>query len=302
MAQTGEEPPRPADAGDAWRAHHRVLLDVAYRLLGSVAEAEDAVAEAFARLAREPIAEIDDVRGWLVVVVSRICLDQLGSARARREAYVGQWLPEPVLTGADGTPAGDPADRVTLDDSIRMALLVVLERMAPAERVVFVLHDVFGYAFEEVAQIVGRSPASCRQLASRGRRRVREEPATRFSVDPEREEAVARRFLAASAGGDATELMRLLDPDVVLRADGGGKIIAPRRPVTGPEPVLRIIAHAFRQYPDAAVEFTRVNGGPGMAVRGTGGRLLAVAAFVIADDRVQAIDLHGNPDRLATLS
>jgi RNA polymerase sigma-70 factor (ECF subfamily) len=298
MDETTNGSTNEAAVDAAWRAHHRVLLDVAYRLLGSMTEAEDAVSEGFARLARERVADIGEVRGWLVVVVSRVCLDQLGSARKRREAYVGTWLPEPVLTTVDA----DPAERITLDDSVRMALLVVLERMAPAERVVFVLHDVFQYSFEEIAAIVGRSAASCRQLASRGRRRVSEEPAAAAPVDAEHEEAVARRFLAAAAGGDADELLRLLDPDVVLRADGGGHVVAPHRPVVGPEPIIKIIARGFRMYPGVRAVYGRVNGGPGMAVYDAGDTLITVIALTVHGDRIQAVDLMANPEKLAALA
>src|SRR4051794_20079144 len=189
------------DLDQAFGAHRRVLLDVAYRLLGSVADAEDAVQEAFARLARERVDAIADLRAWLVVVVSRICLDQLGSARARREAYVGPWLPEP-LVGVAGA-GDDPSERVTLDDSVRMAMLVVLEQLTPPERVAFVLHDVFAFSFDEIAASVGRPPAACRQLASRARRRVHEHSSARFEVDREHEQAVADRFLAARPDGDA---------------------------------------------------------------------------------------------------
>src|SRR5438309_8567749 len=151
---------------ELWTSHHRFLLDVAYRLLGSYNEAEDTVQEAFTRLLRTDLDPIEDVRAWLVVVVSRLCLDQLRSARMRRESYVGAWFPEPLIGSRD---AQDPSDMVTLDESVRMAFLIVLERMSPAERVVFVLHDVFEFPFEKVASIVSRSPAACRQLASRVR-------------------------------------------------------------------------------------------------------------------------------------
>src|SRR3989454_8314149 len=154
----------------AWSDHHGFLLDVAYRLLGSYSEAEDTVQEAFTRLLRADRAPIEDVRAWLVVVVSRLCLDQLRSARVRREAYVGPWFPEPLIHSDDAL--SDPADIVTLDESVRMALLIVLERMSPAERVVFVLHDVFDFPFEKIAPLVKRSPAACRQLASRARRNI----------------------------------------------------------------------------------------------------------------------------------
>jgi RNA polymerase sigma-70 factor, ECF subfamily len=169
--------------GEAWRKHRRYLLDVAYRMLGTVTEAEDVVQEAFARLLREDIGEIEDVRGWLVVVTTRLSLDQLRSARAKREAYVGPWLPEPLIEPPGAGP--DPVDRITLDDSVRMAMLVVLERLTPAERAAFVLHDVFRFSFDEVAEIVGRSTSACRQLATRARRRIREETGpARFAVDP----------------------------------------------------------------------------------------------------------------------
>lgn len=165
-----------------WREHHGYLINVAYRMLASFSDAEDMVQEAFARLLRADHEKIDDVRGWLVVVVSRLCLDQLRSARVRRETYVGPWLPEPVIPSGD---ALGPEERVVLDDSVRMALLVVLERLSPAERVAFILHDIFEYSFEDIGRIMQRTPVACRQLASRGRRQVLEEGAgMRGRVDP----------------------------------------------------------------------------------------------------------------------
>jgi RNA polymerase sigma factor (sigma-70 family) len=193
--------------GGVWREHHRYVLNVAYRMLGSVSEAEDIVQDAFARLLRVDLAEIEDVRGWLVVAVTRRCLDELRSARSRREVYVGPWMPEPVIQ-----PSGqdqDPADRVTLDDSVRMAMLLVLERLSPAERAAFVLHDVFQFSFEDVAKIVERTPAACRQLASRARRHVRAEASpARFHVDPADLSRVADRFIAAASSGDLNALMQ----------------------------------------------------------------------------------------------
>src|SRR5919201_982053 len=168
----------------AWSDHRGFLLDVAYRLLGSYSDAEDIVQEAFTKLLRTDLDPIEDVRAWLVVVVSRLCLDQLRSARVKREAYIGPWFPEPIIQADDA--ATDPAKIVTLDESVRMALLIVLERMSPAERVVFVLHDVFEFPFEKVAVMVGRTPAACRQLASRARRRIETEAgSTHFAVNPE---------------------------------------------------------------------------------------------------------------------
>jgi RNA polymerase sigma-70 factor (ECF subfamily) len=167
-----------------WDEHRRYVLDVAYRMLGSITDAEDVVQETFARLLAADLDTIEDVRGWLVVVATRLCLDQLRSARAKRESYVGPWLPEPVIEPADASI--DPADRITLDDSVRMAMLVVLERLTPAERAAFVLHDVFRFSFDDVARIVGRTTEASRQLASRARKRIEEETGpARFEVDRE---------------------------------------------------------------------------------------------------------------------
>jgi RNA polymerase sigma-70 factor (ECF subfamily) len=274
----------------AWAEHRRVAFDVAYRLMGSVADSEDAVQEAYARLARQPLERIEDVRAWLVVVVSRICLDQLSSARAKREKYVGEWLPEPIVDA-------DPADRVTLDDSVRMALLVVLERLSPAERVAFVMHDVFGLAFDEVAAAVGRTPAACRQLASRARRHIQADETARFPVDHSEEEAVTARFVAACETGDLAALAELLDPEVVFRADGGGVVQAPRRPVVGRDTVLKIMGSGSRRLPNLRFVLATVNGGPGVLLY-DGETLTAVVAFLISDGRVREIDLVGNPAKL----
>src|SRR3989449_5077807 len=212
----------------AWSDHHGFLLDVAYRLLGSYTEAEDLVQEAFTKLLRTDIDPIEDVRAWLVVVVSRLCLDQLRSARARREAYVGPWFPEPLIHSDE---MSDPADIVTMDESVRMALLIVLERMSPAERVVFVLHDVFDFPFEKVAPMVKKSPAACRQLASRARRRVNEEAASpRFAIDPQEQRRGVDAFIAACAGGNLEALPPLLDPSVVGGGDVGCTLARGRQP------------------------------------------------------------------------
>src|SRR5215469_3937012 len=230
----------PVDLSDAtiaaiWQAHHRHLIDVGYRMLGSVSDAEDAVQEAFARLLRTNLAEIEDVRGWLVVVVSRICLDQLRSARVRREAYVGPWLPEPVIAGDELTPD----ERVTLDDSVRMALLVVLERLSPGERVAFILHDVFQYSFDDIARIMGKTPAACRQLASRARRHVQaEDVSLRGVIDPVEARRVADRFINAANTGNMRALLEVLDPEAAGWTDSGGFVPAPRDRVVGRERVV----------------------------------------------------------------
>jgi RNA polymerase sigma-70 factor (ECF subfamily) len=205
--------------GRAWREHHRYLLDVAFRVLGNISEAEDTVQEGFARLASVDLDEIDDVRGWLVVVVSRLCYDQLRSARWRRQA--------PTTPEIEARPAADldPADRVTLDDEVRLALHVVMARLSPAERTAFVLHDVFHYSFDDIGAIVGRSAGACAQLASRARRHIRAESGrARFTVESTEQRRVTDAFIAAVSTGDLDGLLAVLDPDVDGFADLGAAI------------------------------------------------------------------------------
>ena len=281
-----------------WHAHHRYLLDVAYRMLGSGNEAEDIVQDAFAKLLDAGVGEIRDVRGWLVVAVTRRCLDQLRSARSRREVYVGPWLPEPVIPPAEGA---DPADRVTLDDSVRMALLIVLEQLSPAERAAFVLHDVFQFSFEEVATIVGRSAAACRQLANRARRRVQAETTpARFQVDPADLSRVADRFIAAATGGDLEALMQVLDPNVVGHADSGGVVPAFRRPIVGRQKVAAALL-AFRRNQRVTLMPMPVNGEPGLLAY-QDGRLLAVIALDVRDGLITHLHGIANPHKLAYVS
>jgi len=291
------DPTTDSQLGEVWRDHHRYVLDVAYRMLGSVSDAEDIVQEAFTRLLNADLDQIEDVRAWLVTVVSRLCIDQLRSARSRREAYVGPWLPEPVIEPPG--PGFDPADRVTLDDSVRIALLIVLERLTPAERAAFVLHDVFQLSFEAVGSIVGRSPAACRQLASRARRHIQEEngPA-RFEVDPAAQNRIAARFVAATNSGDMDALLELLDPDVVGETDSGGMVPgAPRQAVTGRERVARLFQ---RNVVDAGITLAPmpVNGEAG-AVGLQDGRLVAVIALTERDGLIHHIHAIINPYKLA---
>src|SRR5215472_14665786 len=222
---------------DAVMSERRRLINLTYRLLGSLSEAEDAVQETYARwyaLSRQQQAAIESPGAWLTTVASRICLNLLGSARARRETYVGEWIPEPLperaewITGRPGGTTVDPADRVTLDESVNMAFLVVLESMTPAERVAFILHDVFRYSFAEVAEIVGRTPAACRQLASSARRRIR---ASQAPASPtSRQAGIIRAFKAAWEARDIDALVGLLDPDATATGDGGGLVSAVLRP------------------------------------------------------------------------
>ncbi|MEU2335562.1 RNA polymerase sigma factor SigJ [Streptomyces sp. NPDC006654] len=299
------------DRGDAGlgaiMSERRRLLNLGYRLLGSLADAEDVVQETYARWyamsGREQRA-VESPGAWLTTVASRICLNLLGSARARRETYVGDWIPEPLpeptewITGRPGAGEGDPADRVALDESVTMAFLVVLDSMTPAERVAFVLHDVFRYPFGEVAEIVGRTPAACRQLASSARRRIRiaRNPA---APGPGAGQAdVVRRFRTAWQAKDIEALVGLLDPDAVATADGGGLAVTHLHPIVGGER----IAHAY-------VEIARVSGGrttflectvnglPGLVAK-QNGTLATVFAFEIAGDRISRIWAVRNPEKL----
>ena len=297
--EMNEDPAATLDV--VWRTHRRRLLDVAYRMLGSVTDAEDIVGEAYARLVGTGLDEIDDVEGWLVSVTSRLCIDRLRSSEQRRRAYVGPWLPEPILTTPDAT-AIDPAERVTLDDSVRMALLVVLEQLSPAERTSFVLHDLFALTFEEIGDIVGRSPAACRQLASRARRRIQSDPeAPRAAVDRGELEEVARRFADACAAGTIQPLLEVLDPNVVGDFDSGGNVPgAPLQPITGADRVARVLIHAFAPW-DVSFSVVDVNGDPGVIV-GSDNRIVAVIAIGVRDGRIDLIHAVGNPEKLRHLA
>jgi RNA polymerase sigma-70 factor (ECF subfamily) len=273
------------------------LLRVAYSHIGSLGEAEDLVQEAWIRLERTDRAEIRDLRAWLTTVVSRLALDALTSARSRRERYVGPWLPEPLVQ-ADADEA-DPARKVDLDESVSMALLVVLESLSPAERSAFLLHDVFGYSFSEVAQIVGRTPAATRQLATRGRHAV-EARRPRYPADVEQQREVIAAFQAAVQNGDIGSLIEVLDSAVTFRSDGGGVVNAARTAFTGADRVARIFTamaghfgEQFRMRPIV------VNGAPGLLL--DTGEYPSVIAFGIDQGRINEIDVVRNPDKLGTL-
>jgi RNA polymerase sigma-70 factor (ECF subfamily) len=296
---------RPDPGLNAIMSERRQLINLAYRLLGSLAEAEDAVQETYARwyaMSRQQQDAIESPAAWLTKVASRICLDLLGSARARRERYVGEWLPEPLPEHAEwssGRPGGmtvDPADRVTLDESVNMAFLVVLESMTPAERVAFILHDVFRYSFAEVAEIVGRTPAACRQLASSARRRIR---ASQAPASPTaRQAGIVRDFKRAWETKDIDALIGLLDPDATVTADGGGLVSAALRPIEGGEQIARYVVDIARRAPSNVTILERtVNGQPGLVAQQEGATV-TVFAFDIAADRIKRIWAVRNPDKL----
>jgi RNA polymerase sigma-70 factor, ECF subfamily len=281
---------------EATREHRHELLALAYRLLGTVGEAEDAVQEAYLRLERHGTEGIDNVGGWLNRTTSRLCYDRLTSARARREVYVGPWLPEPLVT--DGT-TDDP---VELAESVSMAFLVVLESLSPAERVAFLLHDVFGYDHAELAAILDRSEPACRQLVSRARKHVQARR-PRFEPDAGARARVADRFLTACRTGDLEALLATLAPDVVLRSDGGGKVSAARRPVEGADRVARFLEGLARQAPaDVVLEPRWINGTPGVVIGTSDGTIVVVFVLDVADDTIRSIAAIRNPDKLTHLA
>jgi RNA polymerase sigma factor (sigma-70 family) len=286
-------------------SERRQLINLAYRLLGSLAEAEDAVQETYARwyaMTRQQQEDIESPGAWLTTVASRICLDLLGSARARRERYVGEWIPDPLpepaewASGRPGGLAADPADRVTLDESVSMAFLVVLESMTPAERVAFILHDVFRYPFADIAQVVGRTPAACRQLASSARRRVSD---AQPPLAPTPQQAgLVREFRQAWEAKDINALIGLLDPDATAIADSGGLAVAFLRPIEGGEQIARAWVEIANRAPSNMTFLERtVNGQPGLVAQ-QDGVTVTVFAFDIVDDRIKHIWAVRNPEKL----
>ena len=277
--------------------HRARLRAVAYRMLGSISDADDAVQESWLRLSRSDSEAIANLPGWLTAVVARVSLDMLRARRARQEDYVGSWLPEPVVRVED--VEGDPEYEALLADSVGLALLVVLDSLTPAERLAFVLHDMFAVPFSEIAPIVGATPTAARQLASRARRRVRG-AAPVEDADLAQQRELVDAFLAASRDGDFEALMTVLDPDVVFRIDVGGSGPRAREPVVGAESVARQVlarGRPFARFARAAV----VNGSAGLVVA-AGGRPMAVVGFTSARGRIVAIDLVADQEKLRRLA
>jgi RNA polymerase sigma-70 factor, ECF subfamily len=275
-----------------------LMFSIAYRMLSSVGDAEDVVQEAFLRYERAQAGgeKIESPKAYLSAVVTRLAIDHLRSARVRRERYVGQWLPEPLLTD-DG--AGDPAAHAEQADSLSMAFLLLLERLSPVERAVFLLHDVFGYGYDEIAPIVGKSEANCRQLATRARRHVESEK-PRFEASRRERDELAARFFAAASDGDLDGLVELLAADVVVYGDGGGKAPQWGRPIVGADRVGRLFANLGRQMVELGISIRpeQVNGQPGAVVLDPEGRVVNVLSLEIVDGAVQTVRSVINPDKL----
>ena len=278
-----------------------LLFSIAYRMLGSVSEAEDVVQEAFVRYQRAIGDEtvIESPKTYLSAVVTRLAIDYLKSARVRRETYVGEWLPEPLVTDEG---ANDPATLAERTDTLSMSFLVLLERLTPVERAIFLLHDVFDYDFEEVGRIVRRSPATCRQHAVRARRFISENR-PRFDADHAERDELLRRFFAAAEGGDVDGLIEVLAQDAIVYGDGGGKVPQWYAPIVGAADVAKLFAVMGRQMRRLGAAFERrlVNGQPGIIFRGPHGGVMSVMSFEVVDGRVKTIRSVVNPDKLGHL-
>jgi RNA polymerase sigma-70 factor (ECF subfamily) len=278
--------------------HKPLLFSIAYRMLGSVADAEDKLQETFIRWQRSSLAEIESPRAFLVTVISRLCIQHLQSARLKREEYVGQWLPEPILTGDDSDPSGT----FQMQESLSMAFLLLLEKLTPIERAAFLLHDVFEYEYAEVAAILGKSEANCRQIVLRARQHVNENR-PRFDAAPEQHKKLLESFHAAAAGGDMQALLAVLSDEVVLYSDGGGKAAAALNPMSGPDRVARFVIRAIEKYVPVGVtmRIAQVNGQPSVIYLRPDGRPGCVLTLEVVGGRLRNIYVVTNPEKLANL-
>ncbi|WP_327366073.1 RNA polymerase sigma-70 factor [Streptomyces sp. NBC_01217] len=286
-------------ATDVFEDNRPVLTGVAYRMLGRIADAEDVVQEAWLRWSSAPRDDVREPRAFLVRITTRLAIDRLRQVQSRREAYVGPWLPEPLVTDF-GPAAPDTAEQAMLADSVSVAVLVVLESLSPLERAVFVLREAFGFPYAEIAATLDRAEAAVRQLAGRARRHV-EERKPRYDVDPAQRRDLTERFLAAAAGGDIDELLSLLAPDVRLVGDSGGKSKAPLRIIESADKVGRFLfAVAHDQIPDLGFRFLELNGRPGVLVL-AGGKPDSVFQVEIRGGLIQCVYIVRNPDKLTNL-
>ena len=290
----------PEPDAETFEAHRDLMFAVAYRMLGTVADAEDAVQDAWLRWSAAPRRGVTQPRAYLTKIITNTSLNRLRSVRARREAYLGPWLPEPLLTKENP----DYAERAVVAESVSLAMLVVLESLTPEERAVFVLREVFGLSHAEIGAALDRTDASVRQLAHRAREHVQARR-PRFAVDRGQQREVTRRFLDAADGGDIDQLMAVLAPEVTLTSDGGGQARAARRPVTGAAKVARLLTGLTRkaslEVPGRRFELTQINGGPGLLIT-VGGRAFAAMTWEVSGGQVTAIHLITNPDKLAAIS
>ncbi|MFG1905746.1 RNA polymerase sigma factor SigJ [Kribbella sp. NPDC048928] len=280
---------------DRFSEHRGLLYAVAYRMLGSVADAQDVVQDAWLRWSRVDADSVVDAEGYLVRVTARLAVDRLRSAVVRRESYVGPWLPEPMIT------APDAAEDVVRADAVSTAVLLMLEALSPTERAVFVLNEAFGYSYTEIAGILDRQVPDVRQLAHRARKAVAERR-RRYDTDRATQQQVTERFLAACASGDVEALMAVLAPDVTLISDGGGLTGAPRKPIYGPQYVARAFVVLSGQRPaDSQYGIEELNGAPGIVIRSPGGPVLAITLHLV-DGAVQTLHVVSNPAKLTGLS
>jgi RNA polymerase sigma-70 factor (ECF subfamily) len=287
---------------EVFEAHRDLMFAVAYRMLGTITDAEDAIQDAWLRWSAAPHSEVADPRAYLAKIVVNTALNRLRSARARRESYIGPWLPEPMLT--ETRP--DPAEQAELADSVSLAMLVVLESLTPEERAVFVLREVFALSYAEIGAALGRPDATVRQIAHRAREHVQARR-PRFDVDRTQQREVTQRFLDAATGGDIEGLMAVLAPSVTLLTDGGGKARAALRPINGARKVARFIAaistrpYMGMEISSMSLEAAEINGGPGTLVT-LGGQPVAVVTVTVADGHITAIQLIANPDKLSAIA
>ncbi|GAA1535494.1 RNA polymerase sigma-70 factor [Actinomadura kijaniata] len=290
-----------SDVERIFEEHRGLLFAVAYRMLGTAADAEDVVQDAWLRWAASDRSGVADPKGYLVRITTNLAVDRLRTAQGRRESYVGPWLPEPMPT------APDASEHAELAESVSMAMLVVLETLSPLERAVFVLKEVFGFPYAEIAEALGRSEPSVRQLGTRARKHV-EARRPRFPADPATKEAAVDRFLAAALGGDINALLEVLAPDVALWTDGGGRVRAALRVIHGADKVARLLLKVAVQ-PFAGVDpgewrlrMVRLNGEPGVVIDGPDGPLMAMTGALDGDGRVAEIHMVGNPDKLRSVA
>lgn len=281
------------DALEVFNEHRPLLFSVAYRMLGSGADAQDLVQESYLRWRSAPHASIESPKAYLMTLITRLAIDQLRSAQARREEYVGSWLPEPVVEAQLHEPA-------ELAESLSMAFLLLLERLAPVERAVFLLKEIFDYDYHEIAEIVGKSEDNCRQIVVRSRKHLKEDR-PRFDVARTEHQAIVQRFLAACQTGDMPALLALLKQDITLFSDGGGKVRAALNPIYGNDRVARfILGISGKELPDFSLQFTTVNAQPGVIFL-LDGHVHSVMAMAIADGIIHAIYIVSNPDKLQML-